>query len=115
MNATAPNWPRFSEALREHGPQLLDGIDDGTREIVAAYAVATDEFFSSALQAALFDHAATGDLRMAVLATLEVWREIVVNALSADFGIELEWSATTIDTASPRIGDLVVAATPDDR
>ena len=108
------DWTGFYRALCEHGPDLLVGMDedDGVREVIAMVAADTDDFWSDGLQPLLAEGAADGDLRSGVLAAVELWRENVLAALSANFGIELGWDTVTIDADSPLIGDLVKAATP---
>ncbi len=64
------------------------------------------------MQPLLEDAAGDGDLSAGVLASLGLWRENVLVALSDDFGIELDWGSVTIDTDSPLIDALVEAATP---
>ena len=110
------DWSGFYGALCEHGPQLLLGIDgdDGVREVIAMLAAnEPDDFWSDGLSDPLAEGTAAGDLRAGVLGVLELWRENVLAALSANFGIELDWSAVTIDADSPLIDVLVRAASPD--
>jgi len=106
------DWPGFYRALCEHGPHLLVGIDEDDGEIIQALAADTDTFWSDGLQSLLADAAGDGDLRMGVLASLGLWRENVLAAMSDDFGIDLGWDAVTIDADSPLIEALVEAATP---
>ena len=113
--AEAYDWSGFYGALCEHGPQLLLGIDedDGVREVIAMTAADTDDFWSDGLSDPLAEGAAAGDLRAGVLGALALWRENVLTTLSGNFGIELDWSAVTIDAESPLIDVLVKAAAPD--
>lgn len=106
------DWPGFYGALGEYGPELLNGLDRDTRRVVAMLATDTDRFWSDGLQDLLTQGASDGDLRAGVLMTLELWRENVLTALSDDFGMEFDWAAISIDTASPLVDALVVAATP---
>ena len=94
------------------GHDLLLGIDEEEAEIIGALAADTDTFWSDGLQPLLEDAAGDGDLSAGVLASLGLWRENVLVALSDDFGIELDWGSVTIDTDSPLIDALVEAATP---
>lgn len=112
----AYDWTGFYQALCEHGPHLLVGLDedDGVREVIVMVAADTDDFWSDGLQDLLAQGAHDGDLRAGALAALELWRENVITTLSANFGIELDWHAVAIDTDSPLIDGLVEAATPDD-
>ena len=113
MNDTY-DWSGFYTALGELGPRVLVGIDDGLREVITIIATTEDMFWSDGLSDPLADGAAAGDLRGGVLATLELWWENVFEALLGSFGIELDFRTVTIDTDSPLIDDLVVAATPGD-
>lgn len=106
------NWSRFYEALCMHGPNLLLGIDDELRDIIEITASTTDMFWSDGLQEHLASGADGGSLRAGVLAALELWRENVLQTLNADFAIELDWGAVSIDTASPLIDELVATASP---
>jgi len=112
MNETY-DWSNFYDALCKHGPRLLIGIDDDTRELIEELAQTTDIFWSDGLQDLLGESANIGDVRAGVLSVLELWRENVLQAISSDFGIELSWKAVSIDTASPLIDKLVEAATLD--
>jgi len=107
------NWPGFYAALCQHGPDLLVGIDDETREMIVESASTTDIFWSDGLQERLVDGAADDDLRAGVLSALELWRENVLETLEADFAIELDWQTVNIDAASSLIDELVEAATPE--
>jgi hypothetical protein len=111
MNDTY-NWPEFYNALCRHGPNLLVGIDEGTREIIEMYASSTDMFWSDGLEECLAEGAASGSLQGGVLSALEVWRENVLDALDASFGIELDWDTVGIDDSSPLVDELVEAASP---
>jgi hypothetical protein len=104
------DWSSFYNALCQHGPDLLMGIDAETREIIRDVASTTDMFWSDGLQDCLAGGAAEDDQLGGVLSTLELWRENVLQALDSDFGIELDWHAVSIDTTSPLIADLVEAA-----
>lgn len=106
------NWPEFYNALCQHGPNLLVGIDDGMREIIEMYASSTDMFWSDGLEECLAEGAAGGSLQDGVLSALEVWRENVLDALDSNFGIELEWDTVGIDDSSPLVDELVEAASP---
>ena len=106
------DWSSFYNALCQHGPKLLHGIDDETCEMIAELASTTDMFWSDGLQDHLSVGAANDDLRGGVLSALELWRENVLQALDSDFSIELDWHAVSIDTASPLIDELVAAAAP---
>ena len=106
------DWSNFYNALRQQGPNLLLGIDGVTRELILELASTTDMFWSDGLQDLLAAGAAEGDLHAGVLSTLDLWRENVLQGLAADFGIELNWQAVSIDTASPLIDELVAAAAP---
>jgi len=112
--AEACDWSGFYLALCEHGPSLLLGIDEDDAEIIGAVAADTDTFWSDGLQPLLEESAADGDLRAGVLASLGLWRENVLAALSDDFAIELDWGAVTVDADNPLIDALVEAATPAD-
>ena len=107
------DWSRFYETMCQHGPKLLLGIDDELREIIEELASSTDRFWSDGLQDLMAEGANNGDLRGGVLSVLELWRENVLQALDADFSIELNWKTVSIDTASPLIDELAEAATPD--
>jgi len=89
------------------------GIDDETRSMIMDLASTTDMFWSDGLQEHLAEGAADGNLRAGVLSALELWRENVLQALDADFGIELDWQAVTFDTSNPLVDDMVAAAAPD--
>jgi hypothetical protein len=106
------NWARFYRALCQHGPNLLVGIDEGIGEIIEINAMSTDMFWSEGLEACLAEGAAGGSLQSGVLSALELWRENVLDALDANFGIELDWELVCIDDASPLIDQLVEAASP---
>ncbi len=106
------NWTRFYKLLCQHGPNLLDGIDEGMREIIEMNSASTDMFWSEGLEACLAEGAAGGSLRDGVLSALELWRENVLDALDTNFGIELNWDQFWIDGASPLIDELVAAASP---
>ena len=80
--------------------------------MIEGFASSTDMFWSDGLQELLGEGANNGDVRAGVLSVLELWRENVLQAVDANFGIELEWKAVSIDTASPLIDQLVEAATP---
>jgi hypothetical protein len=108
MNETC-DWSNFYDALCKHGPSLLIGIDDDTRELIEELALTTDTFWSDGLQDLLGEGANNGDVRAGVLSVLELWRENVLQAISSDFGIELGWKAVSIDTASTLIDKLVEA------
>jgi len=108
------DWSSFDETLRVIGPRILGGIDDEVRELVEWLAVSTDEFFSADLQATLVDRTDADGLRAGVVAALDVWRGNVVDPLSADFAIDLDWSSTAIDPTSPLVEELVQAARPTD-
>ena len=108
------DWPGFYGALCEHGPHLLVGLAEDDGEIIEALAADTDTFWSDGLQPLLADAAGDGDLRLGVLASLGLWRENVLIALSEDFSIDLDWDAVAIDADSPLIEALVEAATPGD-
>ena len=68
--------------------------------------------FHLRLQDRLADGAANDDLRAGVLSALELWRENVLQALDADFAIELDWHAVSVDFINPLIDELVEAAAP---
>jgi len=106
------NWTGFYRALCRHGPNLLVGIDEGMREIIEMYASSTDMFWSEGLEECLAEGAAGGSLQDGVLSALEVWRGNVLDALDANFGIELDWELVSINDDSPLIDDLVEAASP---
>ncbi|HNS50015.1 MAG TPA: hypothetical protein PKO09_02415 [Anaerolineae bacterium] len=105
-------WSRFYGMLCRHGPNLLLGIDDDTREIIETYASSTDIFWSEGLEDCLAEGAAGGSLRGGVLSALELWRENVLDALDTNFGIELDWELVSIQGASSLIDELVEAASP---
>lgn len=75
MSATY-NWSSFYGMLCRHGPNLLVGIDEGTREIVEMHASGTDMFWSEGLEECLAEGAAAGDLRRGVLSALILPEEI---------------------------------------
>ncbi len=106
------DWSSFYEALCRHGPNLLLGIDDDRRELIGVVASTEDMFWSDGLQDLLAQGAADGDVRAGVLSALELWRENVLEALDANFGIELGWQTVSVDPASPLIDELVEAASP---
>jgi hypothetical protein len=106
------SWSRFYGMLCRHGPNLLVGIDEGTREIIEMCASSTDMFWSEGLEECLAEGAAGGSLQGGVLSALELWRENVLDALDTNFGIEMEWELVCIDGASPLIDELVEAASP---
>jgi len=103
-------WSSFYKALCKHGPNLLLGIDYELREIIEELGSTTDMFWSDGLQDRLADGATNDDLRGGVLSALELWRENVLQALDADFAIELDWHAVSIDSNNPLIDKLVEAA-----
>lgn len=105
------DWAGFYRALCERGPQLLEGIDDETRGIIALTAT-TDAFWSEGLQETLVEAAARNGLRAGVLAAVELWREAVLTVLSDDYAIDLDWDRVTFDAGHSVIDDLVTAATP---
>jgi len=98
--------------LCRQGPNLLVGIEEGTREIIEMLASSTDIFWSEGLEECLAEGAAGGSLQSGVLSALERWRENVLDALDSSFGIELDWELVSIDDASPLIEELVEAASP---
>ena len=106
------DWSNFYNALCQQGPNLLLGIDGETRELILELASTTDMFWSDGLQDYLARGSGEGDLRGGILSALELWRENVLQALDASFGIELDWQAVNIDTANPLIDELVTAAAP---
>lgn len=106
------NWSRFYEALCRLGPKLLLGMDEGMREIIEMNAASTDIFWSEGLEDSLAEGAAGGSLRDGVLSALGLWRENVLEALDANFGIELDWELVWIDDDSLLIDELVEAASP---
>ena len=106
------DWPAFYAALCTHGPALLAGLDEETRQIVTALAADSDRFWSDGLQDVLAQGASAGELRAGVLRTLELWRENVLTALSDDFSMDFDWPAISIDTQSPLLDQLVMEATP---
>jgi hypothetical protein len=108
------NWSRFYRALCRYAPNLLVGIDEGVSEIIAMSSSSTDMFWSEGLEACLAEGAADGSLRDGVLSALEVWRENVLEALDANFGIELDWELVYLDDASAHMEALVEAASPDE-
>jgi hypothetical protein len=104
------DWSSFYNTLCQHGSSLLLGIDDETRDIIGMAASSTDMFWSDGLQDRLAQGAADGDLRAGILSTLDLWRENVLQALDADFGIELERQVVKIDSDNPLVDELVAAA-----
>ena len=106
------DWSSFNTALCQHGPNLLLGIDDETREMILDLASTTDMFWSDGLQELLAEGAANGNLRAGVMAAINLWRENVLETLDADFSFELNWHRVTIDAANPLVDKLVEAATP---
>ena len=106
------DWSNFYAALCQHGPNLLQGIDDETQETIELVASTTDMFWSDGLQDCLAQGAEQGDLRAGVLTALELWRENVLQALDSNFGIEVDWQAVSIDTTSSLIDELTVAVAP---
>jgi hypothetical protein len=106
------NWSRFYKALCRHGPNLLLGIDEDMREIIELSSSSADMFWSEGLEECLAEGAAGGSLQDGVLSSLELWRENVLDALDANFGIELDWELVWIDDASPLIDELVESASP---
>ncbi|MCJ7725721.1 MAG: hypothetical protein MUP76_04960 [Acidimicrobiia bacterium] len=104
------DWPGFYEALCGHGPSLLEGIDDETREIISL-TTETDAFWSEGLVEVLAEGAARDDLRSGVLAAVDIWRESVLTVLAEDYGIELDWDGVTVDSDHPGVDALVAAAT----
>jgi hypothetical protein len=106
------NWPRFYSALCLHGPTLLLGVDEDTREIIQMSAATTDMYWSEGLEECLAEGAAGGSLQIGVLSALELWRENVLDTLDSSFGIELDWALVCIDDTSPLIDELVEAASP---
>ncbi|HNS50564.1 MAG TPA: hypothetical protein PKO09_05210 [Anaerolineae bacterium] len=106
------DWSRFYGMLCRQGPNLLVGIEEGTREIIEMLASSTDIFWSEGLEECLAEGAAGGSLQSGVLSALERWRENVLDALDSSFGIELDWELVSIDDASPLIEELVEAASP---
>ena len=103
------DWSSFYDSLCQHGPELLLGIDDDVREIIAITAETTDTFWSDGLQEQMSIASEEG-LRAGVLAALEVWRENVIAALDDNFGIQLDRGAVRIDPESPILTALVAAA-----
>jgi len=106
------NWSEFYGMLCRHGPNLLVGIDEGTREIIEMHASSTDMFWSEGLEECLAEGAAGGSLRGGVLSALDLWRENVLDALDTNFGIEIDWEQVSIHDASSLIDELVEAASP---
>ncbi len=106
------DWSSFYTALCQHGPTLLLGIDDETREMILDLASTTDMFWSDGLQELLAEGAANGNLRAGVLAALDLWRENLLQVLADDFALELDWQTVRIDKNSPLINKIVEAATP---
>lgn len=108
------DWPAFYAALCTHGPELLDGLDDEVRDLVAAIASSGDEFWSDGLESALAEGATTSDLRAGVLAALDTWRANVLDVLAGDYGIELDPGEVQVIAASPAVDALTVAAATED-
>ena len=108
----AYNWSAFYNALCQHGPDLLVGVDEGLREVIKELSTTTDMFWSEGMEASLAEGAAAGDLREGVLLALDQWRFNVIDQLDASFGISLDWEQVSIDADSPIIDVLVDAASP---
>jgi hypothetical protein len=102
------DWAGFYGALCEHGPRILRGIDEDDREIIRLMA-GTDAFWSEGLPDLLAEE---GDRRAAVLAALDRWRDNVLEALGADFGLELDPAVVAVDREDPLVDRLVAAAFP---
>lgn len=106
------DWSSFYTALCQHGPTLLLGIDDETREMILNLASTTDIFWSDGLQELLAEGTANGNLRAGVMAAINLWRENVLQVLADDFALELDWQTVRIDKTSPLVDELVEAAMP---
>lgn len=103
------DWSSFYDSLCQHGPELLLGIDDEMREIIAMTAATTDTFWSEGMQEQMSIASEEG-LRAGVLAALDAWLENVIAALDENFGIQLDRRAVRIDPDSPILMALVAAA-----
>ena len=106
------DWSSFYETLCQRGPDLLLGIGDDVREIIAITAETTDTFWSEGMQEQLSIASEEG-LRAGVLAALDVWLENVIAALESDFGIQLDRRVVRVDPDSPILMALVAAAQGD--
>ena len=104
------NWSGFYNALCQHGPDLLEGIDESLREIIKEISTTTDMFWSESLEEILAEAAAAGSLRDGVLQAIEQWRDIVIDQLDNAFSITLEMDEVTINANSLIIDRLVDAA-----
>lgn len=103
------DWSSFYQALCQHGPNLLLGIDDEVREIIAMTAETSDMYWSDGMEEQMAIGAEEG-LRAGVLAALEVWRENVLAALDSNFGILLDRGTVRINKDSPLLIELEKAA-----
>lgn len=106
------DWSSFYITLCQQGPELLLGIDDEVRELIAMLAGTTDTFWSEGMQEQMAI-ASEESLRAGVLAALDVWRENILAALDSDFGIPLDRGAVRIDNDSPILSALLAAAQGD--
>jgi hypothetical protein len=106
------DWAAFYGTLCEVGPRLLTGIEPDVLDMITTIAATADDFWSEGLVDLLAEGVTAGEMRAGVLAAVGLWRENVLQALSDNFGIELDRAAVTIDTDSPLVDDLVDAARP---
>ena len=104
------NWSDFYNALCQHGPDLLVGIDEDLREIIKEISITTDMFWSESLQEVLAEAAAAGSLRDGVLQAVDQWRYNVIDKLDTGFGITLEMDELIINTNSVLLDLMVDAA-----
>ena len=81
------DWSAFYNALCQHGPDLLVGIDEDLREVIKEISTTTDMYWSENLEEFLAEGAAAGSLLNGVLLALDQWRMNVVDQLDAGFGI----------------------------
>lgn len=107
------NWSDFYNALCQHGPDLLVGIDEDLREIIKEISTTTDMFWSESLEEILAEAAAAGSLRDGVLQAVDQWRYNVIDQLDAAFSIALDMDEVIINSNSPIIDQLVKAASQD--
>jgi len=102
------NWSDFYNALCQHGPNLLVGIDEDLREVIKELSPTTDMFWSEVPEASLADGSASDDLQKGVWVALDDWRFNVINQLASSFGISLDWEQVSVDDDSPIVDRKVV-------
>jgi hypothetical protein len=104
------NWSGFYSELCQHGPDLLEGIDEDLRELIKEISMTTDMFWSESLEEIMVEAANAGSLRDGVLQVIDQWRYNVIEELDSNFGITLEINEVIINPNNLIIDLLIDAA-----